>query len=379
MPPKTNLTEEQIRKLWRTPSFPGSFAGIATMQAALEHEKGQKVSQKRLFEIMRQDPDFVLEMKKVRKTFERRKLLVHGVGVIWQSDVAFLPPINGYIGFLLCIDLFSRKIFCSLLKTKDAAEIKASFKKIFAKAKLTPHKLETDKGSEFLGNKKFFDDKDIFFKVKIGRNKASFAERAIQTVKGRLYRLLRTLMTDKWPKYLQKVVKAINNSPKHAIGNLRPNDISTTTDGPLIDAAAGIPEDVPVEKQKENQKSYESDPRKIQVGDHVHVDFGPDVFEKGFDSPNYQLFKVVRIDAGKKPVLYKLSDLRKRAVKGYFYGVQLTKAPEPSLGETFRVEKVLRSKMEGKKELVYVKYLHYGDEFNQWIPRSNIVKGADEN
>ncbi len=73
-------TKKQILKLWRTPSFAGSFTGLATFQSLLALDKNIHISRTRLFQIMQRDEDFVLETKKRRKTFPRRKMIVHGFG-----------------------------------------------------------------------------------------------------------------------------------------------------------------------------------------------------------------------------------------------------------------------------------------------------------
>ncbi len=369
---KNEVDEDYIRKLWRTPSFAGSFSGIATFRAALEHEKNIKISKDTLFKIFRKDPDYILEMKTVRKTFPRRKMIVHGVASLWQADIAIMFPSQDFMYFLLCIDVFSHKIFCKALKTKHAKSIKKAFEAIFRTAALIPDKLETDQGTEFTGNKSFFKEKNIFFKVKTGRHKAAFAERAIQTVKQKLYRLLRTLMTKDWPQYLNAVVSAINKLPNKAIGGLRPADITSKLDTPKIDRAIGVAEDVTYEEQQKNQKTYETNKKNIQVGDHVHVDFGPATFGKSYDTRNYQIYKVARIDAGKSPPLFKLVDLMDDGIAGYFYREQLTKTMEPKNGETFRIEKLIKSEERNGKLYYYVKYTHYPDKFNQWIPASNF-------
>ncbi len=316
-------------------------------------------------------------MKRVRKTFPRRKTIVHGVGRLWEGDLAIMYDYNSFMGFLLCVDVFSRKLFCEPIKQKDAQTVRMAFKNIFVKAGLKPDILQTDKGAEFLGNKDFFIKNNIYFKIKIGRHKASFAEKGIQLVKRRLYRLLRTKLTKNWPKYLPEIVKALNNSPNVAIGNLRPSDIKTSEDDPKIDAAVGLKEDTSFQRQEENQKNYEENKKLLQKGDFVYADFGPTAFEKGYDSPNYQIFEISQVDAGKKPVLYKLIDLNKDPVDGFFYKEQLTKTKEPEWEKTFHVEDIIKEENIRGVPYVYVKYLHYPKKFNQWIPKSNIVDELD--
>ncbi len=71
------------------------------------------------------------------------------------------------------------------------------------------------------------------------------------------------------------------------------------------------------------------------------------------------MFTIDRIDAGKTPVLYTLTDLLGDKVAGHFYRSQLVKAPKPEKGTYFRVEKILKWKTLNRKKYCYVKYLHY--------------------
>ncbi len=136
---------ENIRKLWSDPSFSGSFSGISNLQAALEHEKNIKISRRELFNIMKQNSNYVLETRQFRKRFARRPLRVYGYGQLWQCDLAILFQEDGYMGFLLCVDCFSRRVFCKKLKTKSASEVKQKLLDIFDDANIKPEVLESDK------------------------------------------------------------------------------------------------------------------------------------------------------------------------------------------------------------------------------------------
>ncbi len=280
-----SLSDKQLIELWKNPKFSGSYSGVSNFQAALALEKNIHVSKARLFSVFKTDPDILLETKKRLKKIPRRSIKVHGVGLLWQSDLAEMHEFDGKQYFLLCIDVYSHELYCEPLTSKTANEVRTAFEKIFKRAKLKPEKLESDQGGEFRGNKKYFEQQKIFFKIKIGRNKASVAEYGIHLVKTRLFRLLRTLLSRNWPKYLQDVVNAINSSPNSGLGGLRPIDIEKTVDAPILDNKIGIPEDVSFDQQQKNQQKYEKKRSNLQKGDNVYVDFGPAAFEKGYDSP----------------------------------------------------------------------------------------------
>ena len=165
------LSDDKIRELWQDTKFCGAFSGINNFQACLEMEKGVKLSKNKLFAILRENPNFLIESRKVRKTFPRRRMLVHGVGQVWQADLAMMFTYNKYIGFLLCIDIFSRKIFCRSIRKKNQQTIQKAFEEIFQEANLVPAKLETDQGQEFVSNKSFFEKKISFLKSKLAHIK----------------------------------------------------------------------------------------------------------------------------------------------------------------------------------------------------------------
>ncbi len=184
---------------------------------------------------------------------------------------------------------------------------------------------------------------------------------------------MRTLMTQNWPKYLESVVQAINNSPNIAIGGLRPSTIKSPMDDPKIDERLGFKDDIPIETQKKNQKIYEKQKKKLQVGNYVFLDFVPTAFSKSFDTKRSQIFRIIRIDAGKKPELFTLEDLNHDIVEGSYYASQLQKTDRPKKGEFFKVEKILDEEVRKGIPYVRVKYLHYGPKFNRWIRKSNLL------
>ncbi len=202
---------------------------------------------------------------------------------------------------------------------------------------------------------------------------SSFAEHGILLVKTRLFRLLRTRLTKNWPKYLQHIVNAINNSPNSAIGGLRPSQIHSPMDDPLIDKTIGYKPDVSVEEQKQNQLAYEKKKNNLQVGNYVFLDFLPSKFAKSFDTKRSQIFRISRVDAGKSPPLYQLTDLKGVLMKGYYYAEQLAKTSRPRRGEFFAVEKIIEEKEKRGQPYILVKYLHYGPQYNRWIPKKNLL------
>jgi hypothetical protein len=108
---------------------------------------------------------------------------------------------------------------------------------------------------EYVSNKKFLSkegvyleyDNNIIFKkqahlflflrLKTGNNKAALAELFIKIIKRKIYLSLRSGLTTSWSDNLAQIVKNYNSTPNRAIGYLKPGNITSPTDGPLIDGA----------------------------------------------------------------------------------------------------------------------------------------------
>ena len=203
-------------------------------------------------------------------------------------------------------------------------------------------------------------------------NKAAFAEHAIYLVKRRLYRLIRSLVTDNWYKYLLQVVKNLNDTRNAAIGNLKPNEINSPNDDVKIDNKIGFKKLPSVENLEENERNYLKIKDNLKPGDHVYLDFPSKPFDKSFDLQRGQLFIVKKVLAGQKPEIFYLIDLLKDPVPGTFYRQQLHKTKPPDSGDLFKVERVLQSKKLKGISYSLVKYLGYPNKFNEWIESKNL-------
>ena len=90
------------------------------------------------------------------------------------------------------------------------------------------------------------------------------------------------------------------------------------------------------------------------------------MFDKGY-TPNWteEIFLVDKIQST-NPITYRLRDLNNEEIQGSFYEPELL----PAKQVIFRIEKVIWR--DYKKKQALVKWLGYGDDFNSWIPLSNL-------
>ena len=67
--------------------------------------------------------------------------------------------------------------------------------------------------------------------------------------------------------------------------------------------------------------------------------------------------------------MYELVDLRDESIEGKFYKQELQRVQLP---EVFRIEKIIRTKGNGKHKQHFVKWFGYPKEYNSWIYASQI-------
>ena len=130
----------------------------------------------------------------VRKRFQRRKTTVPGAKFQMQADLIDFSALkqfnDGYKYIVVLIDVFSKVAYVECIKNKSSNTMISAFCVLLKKSRHF-HKLQTDKGSEFL-NKPFQawlrKQKIELFHSHNYEIKAFIAERFIRTRKEKLWR-----------------------------------------------------------------------------------------------------------------------------------------------------------------------------------------------
>ena len=165
------VSDETLRKLWRNPTFTGSYTGIERFALFLKLEKNITVSEKRLYKVLGQDSIYLMH-KRPKRNVLRRFYDVRYYCELLQIDIAQMFEYNNYKYWLAAVDVFSSKVFTEPMKSKSSTETATALKKILARYKATITTIESDRGKEFLGEvKKLVQAKHIVYKIKIGKNK----------------------------------------------------------------------------------------------------------------------------------------------------------------------------------------------------------------
>ncbi|KAL3068191.1 hypothetical protein niasHS_016437 [Heterodera schachtii] len=215
--PSPSGTKELMRKLAHNP--------LATVK-----KKHPKLKRTEFDEFLQRNTTYTL-FKPKREKFRRLRTVPTGFMTDVQADLADFQALSrknsGYRYLLLAVDVLSRRMFGSPVKSKRPADVKRAFEEVFGQMPKLPETLYTDRGLEFVAKpmKEFFAENGIKKYETSSKKKAAVAERAIRTLKTRLYKYFSANNTSAWVDVLPKFLSAINNSVCRATG-LRPNEIS---------------------------------------------------------------------------------------------------------------------------------------------------------
>ncbi|KAL3112588.1 hypothetical protein niasHT_018599 [Heterodera trifolii] len=135
----------------------------------------------------------------------------HVIGSDVQADLADFQALSrknsGYRYLLLAVDVLSRRMFGSPVKSKRPADVKRAFEEVFGQMPKLPETVYTDRGLEFVAKpmKEFFAENGIKKYETSSKKKAAVAERAIRTLKTRLYKYFSANNTSAWPNEISDV------------------------------------------------------------------------------------------------------------------------------------------------------------------------------
>ena len=192
--------------------------------------------------------------------------------------------------------------------------------------------------------------------------KSCIVERWNRTIKSRMWKYFTNNRTGVYIYILPELIEKYNNTYHRSI-KTTPSDARKPSNYQQVFEAL-------YKSPRRKRKKGEEKP-KFQIGDQVRISKLKALFEKGYTANwTEEVYKIVKVQST-LPYTYKLEDARGEAVTGTFYEAELQSAKVLS---TYRIEKVLRRRTtpEGKRE-AYVKWLGYSNNFNQWIPESDIV------
>jgi Integrase core domain len=338
---------------------PAAFSSVENVyrQAKKSHKS---TSRKDVAEYLKGEPTYTLH-RPGRIRYKRLAIIPSGLNSHWQADLADFQKVerhnlwNKYL--LVCVDVLSRKIYGVPVKSKRPTDMQAALVSIFKKAVARPLFLSSDMGLEFQAKSTlaFFKGLDIQKQtIKAPGIHAGVVERAIKTIKGRLYKYFTQNNTDKWINIVDTIIDNINNSINRTIG-VTPNSVNHKNAQELY--------------ERVYKPQLNPDPeKKLQVGDFVRLNKDKGKFGKGY-LKNYtdEIFVIAQVKAS-RPVHYKLVDLEGEDILGVFYIEELSPT---NLQPNSRISEIIKERKNpktGRREYL-VKWI--GESKQEWIEADN--------
>jgi hypothetical protein len=360
---KKTKQERLLEQTYYTAQRPGAFAGVEAVRRAT-HLKKSTIKDWLSFQ------DAYTLHKPVRYNFPRRRVIVGGIDDQWQSDLMAVPNLkkhnDGYTFLLLVIDVLSKYVWVVPLKNKTGSSLVQAFQIIFSQGR-KPSKLQTDKGSEFRNKifQKFLKEEGVhFFTSENEETKASIAERAIRTIKQKLWHYFTKQNTLRFVEVLPKLVKSYNHSFHRSIKKA-PVEVDKANEEEVWQTLYN--------NTTNNNNNPNTRKREVmKPGDRVRISKTRRVFKKGYlPSWTEELFTINCV-LKTIPITYTLKDDHGDELRGSFYSQELQKVGAKDI---FRIESILQQRVNSKgKEEYLVKWFGYDSSFNSWIPKSSLAR-----
>jgi hypothetical protein len=287
-----------------------------------------------------------------------------------QVDLLDLKSLSrhnkGHKYILIAIDVLSKRLWAIPVKRKKTPDMLVAFKELISQMPMAPNIIFSDNGTEFTNKdlRKFFEENEIQkHEASSSVIKAALAERAIRTLRQRIFRYFNHNKTLNWIDILQKFVDGINHSVSRVHG-MRPIDVNFKNAQQVWERIYGDPYALTSQRKT-----------KFKEGDLVRTTRGvKKLFEKEvIPSWGDQIFEVEGSkDQPGNPTTYKVRNVKGGPrLKGPYYKEEL--AHVRLQADTDRkIEKTYRKrKMANGTYQVEVKYV--GDDKRYWIHETELV------
>jgi len=178
-----------LKKLYYNTKSPASFSASGSLFRAAKDVLGNSITRKHVQDWLASQSTYTLH-RRPQKSFRRNVTLVNSIDEQWQIDLMDVSNIEkanrGFHFILVVIDILSKYVWCTPLKSKNATDTTNGFRKILKEAKpRKPISVQSDFGTEFI-NKTFqalLKKENIhYFNTQNMEIKASVVERVIQTL-----------------------------------------------------------------------------------------------------------------------------------------------------------------------------------------------------
>lgn len=358
--------DDLLHKLYYSTKSPASYSSAQKLYKEAKLYSGT-VTLKYVKEWLKGELTYTLH-KQSRKNFKRNPVFVSRIDEQWQADLVDMQEYSSYnngIKYILTvIDILSKYAWVVTLKSKNAVNIVKGLEKIFKFGRI-PQKLQTDRGTEFL-NKQM---KVLMKRYKINHftsthsvKKCSIVERFNRTLKAKMFKYFTATGSKKYIYILQDLLSSYNNSVNRSI-KMKPIDVNSENEKKILQNLYNV------NSKREYLLSKVKEP-KLAMNQIVRKKYDLNVLEKGyFPLWSDETYKIYKAKTGKNTPIYQIKKEGK-SIEGNLYPEQIQEI-NPNF---YRVEKIIKRKIQRGKIMYYVKWLNHSSTENSWIPANYIRK-----
>lgn len=313
-----------LARLYYDENLPGSFSGKKSFWELVKSRKLNTecgISFKDVESFLRSQKTYAF-FKPARKTFPTNACKIPGPGIYTACDIWDLSrysDVNDGLSYCLVgLDMFSKLGFCIPMYDKSQKSVITAIESVLSSG-FHFKCMFTDRDTAFLGKttQAFFKAKNIHHFVSHNKFHSFPAERLIQTLTSKLFRILFHKKTQKWVEFLPSVIRSYNRS-KH----------SSLMNGKLSPSEVTLENSADIYKMRYHTKNKKKRKPKFKTGDIVLVAIEKvhsDKFRKSYQ-PTFreEPFKIKRVFSDETNPMYTIQTLdENETIKGRFYEEEL--------------------------------------------------------
>ena len=307
----------------------------------------------------------------MRHNFKRNRVIVSGIDDQWDADLIDLTSLAKYNGnskyVLLLIDIFSRYVWTVKMKNKTSVAVNNALKQVLSQG-LKPKYIRNDQGREFVAKavQDFLKDNAISYFSTQNRTKANYAERAIKTIKSKLFKYMYANQTYKYIDELESVTVAYNKR-YHSSIKMAPSDVNKNNKSSLWKQQYLPPGGAKI-RSKESMKKF-----KFKTGDFVQISFLKKAFSREYDQKwSDEIFRVAKRFRREGLPVYKLKNFdSSENIQGTFYQEEIQKIKVPA-DKLYKIDKIISTKKVRGKRFYYVSWAGWLKQYNSYVSSKDI-------
>lgn len=286
-------------------------------------------------------------------------------------DVSKLKDDNKGITFLMCaIDVFTKKVWVRALGSKSAADSLEGIKDIVEMFDPKPETIFIDRGTEFTNRQvqNYLANQGVKMMYPNSEKKAAVVERFNRTLQGLMYRYLTENRTNNYMDVMENLINSYNNRGHRSLNYMSPEEAELDENKSRVLSA---------HNERYAKLANKRKKPKYKVGDRVLVKNLPtNRFHRGYQrSFRHEQFEIIEVRTRMPIPMYIVKSLDKGdVIQGGFYAEEL----QPIRGDVYKMDVLKRRRYRGRDQ-VYVRWVGFGDQHNQWIDADTITNTYNPN